>query len=297
MLINLIITAVIALTAICTVIMLTQLKGQGKVKITPLEYIKLGISGIIAFIFDTIGVGSFAVNTALSQILKTFDDNEMPAVNNGAQVIPGMIESIFFITVINVELKTLLILVAGACIGGMIGGNIVSKLKKQTIRLAMVICFSLIIVLLIGNKLHLLPIGGDALDLSGHKLLLGFIGMIICGMLTSVGVGLFALVQAVLFLLNLSPLVAFPIMTTAGALQQPLTTMMFLRNGKIPVKKTLVLSLAGCIGVMITLPLFTSLPTSVLHSILIGVMFFNVVTIGRTYLRNRATKELILKPV
>ena len=33
--------------------------------------------------------------------------------------------------------------------------------------------------------------------------------------------GLFALIEILLFFLGLSPLIAFPIMTTAGALQQP----------------------------------------------------------------------------
>lgn len=51
--------------------------------------------------------------------------------------------------------------------------------------------------------------------------------MVVCGALTSVGIGLFAMVQGVLFLMNVSPIVAFPIMTTAGAMQQPLTTLVF----------------------------------------------------------------------
>ncbi len=75
--------------------------------------------------------------------------------------------------------------------------------------------------------------------------------MIICGALTSVGIGLFVMVQGVLFLLNVSPVVAFPIMMTAGAMQQPLTTLVFVQQNKIPLKKTLILSLAGCIGVLL----------------------------------------------
>lgn len=295
MLIKLIIFIAIALSAICVYMMFKQYKRQEKVRVRPIEYLKLTVSGIIAFIFDTIGVGSFPVNTALSQMLKNFKDEQLPAVNAGAQIMPGLLESIFFIQVVNVELKTLIILVAGTCIGGMVGGSVVSKLKKQSIRLAMICCFLTIITLLLGHKMHLLPIGGDAVSLYGNKLVLGFIGMFLCGMFASVGVGLFALVQAVLFLLNLSPLVAFPIMTTAGALQQPLTTMVFLRHDKIPLKKTFILSLAGCIGVLITLPIFTSLSTGTLHTMLLIVLIFNVFTIGRKYLKVRPTEKLIFK--
>ena len=167
------------------------------------------------------------------------------------------------------------------------GGAIVSRLSKQAIRLAMMCCFLLIISLLLCHKFHLLPTDGDITEFRNWKLFLGFFAMIICGALTSVGIGLFAMVQGVLFLLGASPLIAFPIMTTAGAMQQPLTTLVFLQQNKIPLKKTLILSLAGCLGVFITLPLFTHLTISWLHSLLLVILIYNFIAIGRTYLRSR----------
>lgn len=294
MLLTFIIVAVLMLSAICVFMMIVKVKQQPNVKLTPIEHLKLIVSGMIAFVFDTIGVGSFTINIALAKIFGTFRDDEMPAVSNGAQVMPGVLESVFFIQLIDVDLVTLITLVTGTCIGGVVGGSIVSRLSKQTIRLAMVCCFSLIILLLIGNHFKLLPIGGDAIALNSWKLVAGFFAMIICGMLTSVGVGLFAMVQAVLFLLNLSPAVAFPIMTTAGAFQQPLTTMMFLKHDKIPLKKTLILSLAGCFGVLITLPVFTSLSITSLHALLVLILFYNAFSIGRTYLRMRPANKFTL---
>ena len=65
-----------------------------------MDYIKLGLSGIVAFIADTLGIGSFAVNVAMAKLLGTFPDEELPAVNNGAQVIPGTIESLFFMQIL-----------------------------------------------------------------------------------------------------------------------------------------------------------------------------------------------------
>ena len=130
------------------------------------------------------------------------------------------------------------------------------------------------------------------MELHSWKLMIGIFAMVICGALTSVGIGLFAMVQGVLFLLNVSPLVAFPIMTTAGAMQQPLTTLVFLRQNKIPLKKTLILSLAGCVGVCITLPLFTHISISWLHTLLLGILIYNFLAIGRTYLRSRTVPAL-----
>lgn len=283
MAVTLIMYAILLLSLICVIAMVCKLRQQAPVYLSPLTYTKLIGSGIIAFIADTIGVGSFAVNVALAKLLGTFPDDELPAVNNGAQVIPGVIESLFFMQMVNVDLTLLLTLVIGTCIGGLIGGAVVSHLSKQAIRLAMMVCFLLIIALLVSHQLHLMPENGDVTELHGWKLFIGFIAMILCGGLTSVGIGLFVMVQGVLFLLNVSPLIAFPIMTTAGAMQQPLTTLVFLQQGKIPLKKTLILSLAGCVGVIAALQVFSHLTITWLHSLLLVILVYNFCAISRTY--------------
>lgn len=287
----LIITTMLIFSVSCIAVMIYQLRRQPTIFLTTLDYCKLIFSGIMAFISDTLGVGSFAVNVALAKLLGTFHDDELPAVNNGAQVIPGTIESLFFMQIIDVDLVTLFTLVLGTCIGGVIGGNVVSHLSKQAIRLAMLVCFFVIICLLLSHQFHLISMDGDLIELRSWRLIIGFFAMIICGALTSVGIGLFAMVQGVLFLLSASPLIAFPIMTTAGAMQQPLTTLVFLKQHKIPLKKTMTLSLAGCLGVLITLPLFNYLTFAWLHSLLIVILIFNFTAIGRSYLHTRREKN------
>ncbi|STX50044.1 integral membrane protein [Legionella busanensis] len=288
MAITLIFYIILLLSLVCVIGMFYKLKQQGSVSLSVVDYIKLIGSGIIAFIADTLGIGSFAVNVALAKLLNTFPDDQLPAVNNGAQVIPGVIESFFFMKLIDVDLNTLLTLVIGACIGGLIGGTIVSRLSKQAIRLGMMCCFGVIIALLICHQLRIMPVGGDLVALHGWKLIIAFIAMVICGGLTSVGIGLFVMVQGILFLLNVSPLVAFPIMTTAGAMQQPLTTLVFLQQNKIPLKKTLILSIAGCVGVLLTLQVFTHLTVTWLHSLLLCIMIYNLYAISRTYFYNKS---------
>lgn len=292
-----IILGILVLTALCALVMIIKLKRQPSEPLSFALYIKLIVSGIIAFIADTLGVGSFAVNVALAKLMGTFSDDEMPAVNNGAQVIPGAIESLFFMKYIDVDLTTLLTLVAGTCVGGLLGGFVVSKLSKQSIRLAMVCAFALIIALLISHQFRLLPIGGDLTALHSWKLVVGFLALVVCGALTSVGIGLFVMVQGVLFLMNISPAVAFPIMTTAGAMQQPLTTLVFLQQNKIPLKKTLILSLGGCFGVLITIPLFMQLTITWLHSLLLLILIYNFFAVGRSYLRLRPAKNYVQSPV
>lgn len=283
--------SILLLSVLCATAMVIKLIRQPSEPLSLTQYLKLGASGIVAFAADTLGVGSFAVNVALAKIMGTFHDDEMPAVNNGAQVIPGAIESLFFMSIIDVDLTTFLTLIAGTCIGGLLGGFVVSHLSKQAIRLSMVCCFGLIITLLICHKFRLLPVGGELTELHSWKLILGFLAMVVCGALTSVGVGLFAMVQGVLFLMNISPVVAFPIMTTAGAMQQPLTTLVFLKHNKIPLKKTMILSCSGCIGVLLTISVFRHLTISWLHDLLLFILIYNFFALGRTYLRSRWRKE------
>ncbi|MGL5743226.1 MAG: sulfite exporter TauE/SafE family protein [Legionella sp.] len=285
--------SILVLSLLCVAVMIVKLIRQPSEPLSVIQYIKLGISGIISFIADTLGVGSFAVNFALAKLTGTFRDDEMPAVNNGAQVIPGTIESLFFMSLIDVDLTTLLTMIAGTCVGGLLGGFVVSHLSKQAIRLAMIFCFALIIMLLVSHQFRLLPVGGELTELHSWKLVIGFLAMVVCGAMTSVGVGLFVMVQGVLFLMNISPVVAFPIMTTAGAMQQPLTTLVFLKHNKIPLKKTIILSLAGCVGVFITIPIFMQLTITWLHFLLLFILIYNFFSVGLSYFRSRPSKQYV----
>ena len=296
MVIVLITLSILILSVLCASVMILKFIRQPSEPLSLTQYIKLGVSGVVAFIADTLGVGSFAVNVALAKLTGTFRDDEMPAVNNGAQVIPGTIESLFFMHLIDVDLTTLLSLVIGTCIGGLLGGFVVSQLSKQSIRLGMICCFALIILLLMSHQFRLLPVGGDLTELHSWKLIIGFLAMVVCGALTSVGVGLFVMIQGVLFLMNISPVVAFPIMTIAGAMQQPLTTLVFLKHDKIPLKKTMVLSFSGCIGVLITIPIFMQLTVTWLHFLLLFIMTYNFFAVGHTYLHSRPSRQLAQSP-
>ena len=294
MAIKLIMLTILCLSGACVLAMLYKLhKEPATPAMSPSEKFKLAITGLLAFISDTLGIGSFAVLIAMAKTFGTFEDKELPAVNNGAQLIPATLASLFFMKFIQVDLTTLLTLVIGTCVGGVLGGYIITRLNQQSIRLSMIICFTAIIALLSCDQLGLLPRAGDVTALHSWQLVIGFIAMILCGSLTSIGIGMFAMIQGVLFLMNISPVVAFPIMATAGAMQQPMITYIFLKEDKIPLKKAFFLSFFGCIGVLLGLPIVSHLNAKSLHLLLLSVMVYNVYTIARTYLQAKAdTKAL-----
>lgn len=288
MAIKLIMLVILCLSFTCTMAMLYKFYNEPATPAIPrLEKFKLAITGLLAFISDTLGIGSFVVLIAMAKSLGTFEDKDLPAINNGAQLIPATLASLFFMKLIQVDLTTLLTLVIGTCIGGILGGKIVTRLNQQSIRLSMIFCFTCIIALLSCDQLGLLPRAGDATALHSWQLVLGFVAMILCGSLTSLGIGMFAMIQGVLFLMNISPAVAFPIMATAGAMQQPMITYFFLKKDKIPLKKAFFLSFFGCIGVLLGLPIVSHLNAKSLHLLLLSVMVYNVYTIARTYLQSK----------
>lgn len=258
---------------------------------------KLTGSGVVAFFADTIGMGSFAVNIFLAKTLSTFEDAELPAMTNLAQVIPGAIEALFFVTVFQVDLITLLTLVAATCIGGVIGGYTMTRLNKRPLCIAMMAAFIVIIVLLLLAQLNFLPMDGSLQALRGGKLFLGFIGLMIAGSLTAAGVGLFVMVQAVLFMLNMSPIVAFPIMTIAGAMQQPLTAMIFLKQPDLPIAKIFWLSISGCIGVILGLGVVSHLNTEWLRWLLLAIVGYNLVAVSRTFVDSRRPKTEVVAQI
>jgi uncharacterized membrane protein YfcA len=283
-----ILSLVLLLTVITLLLMFFQMLKEKPICIRFAVKLKLIICGFVAFISDALGIGSFAVEVALCKFWKLADDKDLPGILNGAQILPGTIEAIFFLKLVSVDVKTLSILVGGACIGGVLGGLFVSKLKQQTIRITMFFAFIGIAALILVNQFHLLPVGGTETLLISWKLWVGFFAMIICGALPAVGVGSFALIQSALFLLGLSPLVAFPIMTTAGALQQPLTAMTFLFEKKMLLKKTFIITIAGTLAVLITVPLVSHVPLVYLRWLLLCIVTYNAVSMLKSYLKEKA---------
>ena len=275
-----IIILIILFTSAALLSMLARLKNQRAALINKLS---LATVGIIAFICDGIGIGSFAIEIALCKTFGLIEDTKLPGLVNGAQIIPGAIEATAFLTAINVDPVTLITLVSGTCLGGILGGLWVSELDTKRIELSMGIAFSLMAVVVLCNQMHWLPIGGHAKALRHTQLWLGFIGTIFCGAMTALGVGLFALIEILLFFLGLSPLIAFPIMTTAGALQQPLTTMTFVFKNRVPLKPALWVGAFGIIGSAIAIHLVTHLSFSLLRWLLFIVVSYNAITMLKSY--------------
>jgi uncharacterized membrane protein YfcA len=232
-----------------------------------------GIGFVICF-FDTLGIGGFAPMTAIFKQFKLVNDRIIPGTLNAAMTIPIVIEALIFIKDVKVDLITLVSMLIAATLGALLGAGYVSKLDEKKVQLYMGIALIIVAVIMLAGKLGILPSGGDAVGLSGVKLVIAIIGNFVLGALMTLGIGLYAPCMALVYALGLSPLVAFPIMMGSCAYLMPAATVKFIREGAYHRGATLWSTIFGSIGVIVAAYLVKSLPISILTWIVIGVVLY-----------------------
>src|SRR4029079_17332503 len=76
--------------------------------------------------FDTLGIGSFATTTAAFRALKAVDDRQIPGTLNVGHMLPTLVQAAIFITVVEVEMKTLGAMIAASVLGAWMGAGLVA---------------------------------------------------------------------------------------------------------------------------------------------------------------------------
>ena len=184
-----------------------------------LDDVSVGKAGFIGFatnFFDTLGIGSFAPTVALNKFMKMgVRDKELPGLLNVADTLPVMVEAVIFTTVIEVEPVTLISMLAAAALGSYLGAGVIAKMDELKVQKVMGIALLITAVVMVFKQLGLIQGGGDAIGLTGIKLVIGVVGNFILGALMSAGIGLYAPCMALVYFLGMSPQVAFPIMTVS----------------------------------------------------------------------------------
>lgn len=255
-----------------------------------LTKLRLAIIGFVANVADTVGIGSFAVVVAFNKHWNIVDDQELPGTLNAHSLLPTMVQALFFLQAVQVEMVTLVALVGSASIGGFFGGFFVSKLDKDKIRKLMFLGYVGIAGILIASKMGMLPVGGDWMSLNGSWLIAGIVGMLLVGALPAIGVGAYAPTQVLLFLLGMSPLAAFPIMTASGAIQQSVAALAFIIRRQVALKASVVLALAGVAGVFVAAPIVTYINSDSLRWLLLAVVLYNVYMLWKSSMQKPAVE-------
>ena len=188
-----------------------------------------------------------------------------------------------FISAIEVEPLTLISMLAAAVVGAVVGAGIVSKLPEKTIQLVMGIALLATALLMFAGQVGWIAnLGtGEAIGLSGTKLIIAIVGNFILGTLMTAGIGLYAPCMALVYMLGMSPRVAFPIMMGSCAFLMPAASIKFVKEGAYNRKASLAITIGGVIGVFIAAYLVKSLPLNILTWLVIVVVTYTGITLLR----------------
>lgn len=243
------------------------------------NFLTSGIIGFVTNFFDTLGIGSFAPTTALLRAFKQIEDRVLPGTLNVSCTIPVVTEAFIFISVIEVEIVTLISMLAAATLGAYIGAGFVSKLPEKRVQMIMAIALFVAAIIFLAQQLNLMPGGGEAIGLTGIKLVLGIVGNFILGALMTLGIGLYAPCMVLVSLLGMSPAVAFPIMMGSCAFLMPVASMKFIKEGAYNRKASLAITVLGVVGVFIAAYIVKSMPLYWLKWLVIVVVLYTAVTL------------------
>lgn len=246
--------------------------------------VSLILVGFITDFFDTLGIGCFATTQTGFKFTKSCEDELMPGTLNVAHTLPIIAEALLFLGLVEIDTITLVGMIGMAALGAVIGAGIVSKWSVKFIRIALGCALTTVACIMIAQLLELgifAGSSGDALSLTGVKLVLGLAINFLLGALMTVGVGLYAPCMALVGALGMNVSAAFPIMMGSCAFLMPAASIRFIKEGKYDRKAAAIVNVAGVIGVLVAYYFVKSLPLQTLKWIVIAVMFYTAATFFR----------------
>ena len=291
-LVTVVLAVLVALTLYFAVLFFKDYsKTQKEGKLESGSFLTLGVVGFVTNFFDTLGIGSFAPTTALLKNFKLTADRTIPGTLNVSMTIPVVIEALIFITVIEVEPITLVAMLASATLGAFFGAGIVSKLPERKIQLGMGVALLAVVIMMLAGQLGIMPSGGEAIGLTGIKLVIAVVGNFVLGALMTLGIGLYAPCMALVFALGLSPKVAFPIMMGSCAFLMPVASSKFVKEGAYDRKASMAITLFGAVGVLIAAYIVKSLPLDVLRWLVDAVIIYTAIMMFKSAADNKKKEE------
>ena len=245
------------------------------------NFLVTGVIGFFTNFCDSLGIGSYAPTTMLLKLTKSLkNDKLLPGTLNVACALPVMTEAFLYIGNFKVDGTTLLSMVIAAMIGSFAGAKIVSRLDEKKIEIIVGIALAVTAVLMILSATGVntkLGANNVATGFHGWKLVVACAVNCILGALMSAGIGLYAPCMALVYLLGMNPIVAFPIMMSSCASTMPIAAAEFIKKNEYARMPSIAITLFGCVGVVIAVTFVKSLNLTVLMWLVIAVMIYTSV--------------------
>jgi uncharacterized membrane protein YfcA len=246
--------------------------------------------GFLTNFGDALGIGSYATTTALYKFRGRPSDELIPGTLTVGSVTVGAAETVIFVTLITVDPKLLLAMVASATAGAWLGAGIVSRMRRRSIQLFMGAALLLAAVSFVMGNLGMFPVGGAAVSLGGWQFLAAVATNFILGALSTIGIGWYAPTMVVLALLGFNLRAAFPIMMGSGGVMLPVAGLRFLRSRRFAWGPSIGIATAGVVGVLIAAFIVKRLPMHMLRWLVAAVVTYAAVAMLRSAQRESAAR-------
>jgi uncharacterized membrane protein YfcA len=251
--------------------------------------ITLGISFIANF-FDTLGIGSYATTTSMFRFWNVVRDEKIPGTLNVGYVIPTTVQALIYITIVEVEFFTLVMIIAGAVAGAWLGAGVVAGLPRRQVQIGMGFALLGAATLMLLSLTGIGPAPGTALGVSGVTLAIAVVISMILGALMMLGIGYYAPCLIMISLIGMNPTAAFPIMMGACAFLMPVGSLQFIRKQSYDLRAAVGLLLGGPLAVLIAAFIVRSLPLDYVRWGVVLIVIYTAVGMLRTAAQERAAK-------
>lgn len=245
---------------------------------TPLQI----LIGFVTAFFDTLGIGSYATTTTIYKLRQMVAVPLIPGTLNVGHTLPTITQAFIYTTIVPVDSKTLVLMIAAACIGSWLGAGIVVRWPRRKIQIGMGLALFAAAMLMLMTQLNLLPGGGDTLGLTGVRLWIGLAGNFVLGVLMMLGIGLYAPCMILVSLLGMTPAAAFPIMMGSCAFLMPTCSVRFVRTGRYHLQAALGLALGAVPAVLIAALIVRSLPLAAVRWLVVVVVVYTSINMLAT---------------
>jgi uncharacterized membrane protein YfcA len=254
----------------------------------------LGLAiGFVTNFFDTLGIGSFAPTTSIFKLKGLVPDEQIPGTLNVGHALPTIAQAFIFIAIVEVEMTTLIGLIAASVAGAWLGAGVVAGWPRRTVQIGMGIALLAAAVFFAMTNLGLFPGGGDALGLRSPLLWVGIAGNFALGALMTLGIGLYAPCMILIALLGMNPRAAFPIMMGSCAFLMPIGGLRFLARGSYSPRAAVALAIGGIPAVLVAAFLVKSLPLTWLRWLVFAVVLYTASAMLRSARGAAAAREVV----
>jgi uncharacterized membrane protein YfcA len=238
--------------------------------------------GAVTDFLDTLGIGSFATTTSLYKLRGTVVDRLIPGTLNVGHALPTLAQAFIYIAIVEVDMTTLVLLVAGAIAGAWLGAGAVAHLPTRAVQIGLGLALAVADVLFVAQALALFPHGGDTLRLRGAALATGIACNFALGALMTAGIGLYGPCMILVSVLGMNPRAAFPIMMGSCAFLMPVAGRRFVTAGAYSSSAALGLTIGGVPAVLAAAWIVRSLRLDELRWLVVAVVAYAATSMLRS---------------